>query len=50
MADPLEKIGDFTLLMMVLCGDREHAYEHRVIELLKEYKGAEVDINDKLRP
>lgn len=35
MTDPLENIGDFTLLMIALCGDKGHAYEHRVVELLK---------------
>jgi len=47
MIDPIAKIGDFTLLMMTLCGNKEHKYENRVLELLRDYNGSDLGRNDE---
>ncbi|CDW91447.1 UNKNOWN [Stylonychia lemnae] len=37
MQDPIEKLGDFCLIMSNLCGNKYHKYEQKVINLLKKY-------------
>jgi hypothetical protein len=50
MHDPIEKLSDFSLILVMLCGDRSRPYEHRVVELLQAHRGADADPQGKLNP
>ncbi len=41
--DPINRVGDFTVLMMSLCGNKDHKYEHKVLKLLQDSLAEDID-------